>query len=124
MLAEEHLLLRQVNPAWVQHGRISSQTFSPTPKDNRLLSVYDGRLIDAQASYAHFTQRNLRSVGVVAVSTAEVTAASLTWRPDKEAFEEHAVIDFSELLSNGQIRGKATFLAEKARTRGWFYQTA
>jgi len=35
------LLHRQVNPAFVQSGRVTSQAFKPTPKDQGLLSVYD-----------------------------------------------------------------------------------
>ena len=36
------LLHRQVHPSWIQEGRITSQAFSPTPKDLGLLSVYLG----------------------------------------------------------------------------------
>lgn len=123
MTQNEHLLLRQVNPSWIQQGRFSSQTFSPTPKDGRLLSVYDGHLIDAQMSYIHFTtQQRLNSAGVVGLSTNEVCEAELSWRPEPEAFAEHAVIDFSALPSKNLIKAKASRLAEQARIRGWLYQ--
>ena len=36
------LLLRQIHPSFVQDGRVTSQAFRPTPKDESLLSVYDG----------------------------------------------------------------------------------
>jgi len=39
------LLLRQINPFWFQNGRETSQAFRPTPKDEKLLSVYGGDLI-------------------------------------------------------------------------------
>ncbi|MEY3202524.1 MAG: hypothetical protein RIR70_2074 [Pseudomonadota bacterium] len=124
MAEKEHLLLRQVNPAWVQNGRISSQTFTPTPKDDRLLSVDDGRLVEPEQSHAHFTgTRGLKSMGVVAVANLEVAEAGLAWRPDPlPDSATHAVIDFSQLVSNGQIKAKASWLAEKARARGWLFQ--
>jgi hypothetical protein len=44
-MTEATLLLRQVHPSFIQHGRVTSQVFRPTLKDKRLLSVYDGDLI-------------------------------------------------------------------------------
>jgi hypothetical protein len=64
------LLLRQVHPSFVQAGRVTSQAFRPTPKDESLLSVYDGDQITAENSWSHFTsQNNCRSVGVMAVGS-------------------------------------------------------
>ena len=115
-----HLLHRQVNPSWVQDGRISSQAFTPTPKDSGLLSVYDGRLISPDASFHHYSRTlGLKAVGTVSVSTAEVSAVGLTWRPDPAPFPEHALIDFRNLGSMGRIKAKAQALAEMARARGW-----
>ena len=51
---EEQTLHRQVHPSWVQEGRITSQAFSPTPKDAGLLSVYDGKQIAAEGSFNHY----------------------------------------------------------------------
>jgi hypothetical protein len=39
------LLLRQIHPGFFQYGRPSSQAFRPTPKDEKMLSVYDGDMI-------------------------------------------------------------------------------
>ena len=122
MIDEQRLLHRQVNPSWVQDGRISSQAFSPTPKDLGLLSVYDGTLISPEASFHHYTTLlGLRSVGSVSVSVDEVTALGLTWRPDTEPFPEHAVIDYTTLGSAGKVKAKAQALTERARARGWTY---
>jgi hypothetical protein len=94
MADQEQLLHRQVHPAWLQQGRFTSQTFTPTPKDAGLCSVYDGDLIDPQQSFTHYTKvLGQRSVGVVSVAVAEVQAVGLTWRPDPEPFPEHAVHD-------------------------------
>ena len=60
------LLLRQVNPSWLQSGRITSQVFKPTLKDNNRLSVYDGDKITAREAWEHFTiNMGLKSVGVM-----------------------------------------------------------
>lgn len=118
-----HLLHRQVNPSWVQDGRISSQVFTPTPKDSGLLSVYNGCLISPEASFHHYTRTlGLRAVGTVSVSVNEVSAVGVGWRPDPEPFVEHALIDFRHLGSAGRIKAKAQALAEWARLRGWTFR--
>jgi hypothetical protein len=123
MTDEQHLLHRQVNPSWVQEGRVSSQAFNPTPKDSGLLSVYDGALMTAEASFFHYTRtQGLKAVGTVSVSEGEVTAVGLSWRPDPEPFPEHAVIDFTTLGSASRVKAKAQALAERARARGWTYE--
>jgi hypothetical protein len=122
MMDEQHLLHRQVSPSWVQEGRISSQAFSPTPKDSGLLSVYDGRLMAADASFVHYTVvQGLRSMGVFSVSVHEVALVGLAWRSEPEPFPAHAVIDYSGLQSASKVKAKAQALAERARQRGWTY---
>lgn len=116
------LLLRQVHPSFVQAGRVTSQAFRPTPKDESLLSVYDGDSITPERSWAHFTSRdNCRSAGVMAVTVDQCTAEALTARPDPEPFPEHAVIDFTG-LTDGQVEKKSKKLKARAETRGWQYQ--
>lgn len=117
------LLHRQVHPSWIQEGRITSQAFSPTPKDLGLLSVYDGAQIDAAASFRHYTTvQHLRAAGTASVTSGEVSCIGLSWRMDPEPFPEHAVIDFNGLGSPGRIKARAQGLAEMARRRGWTYQ--
>lgn len=119
---EQHLLHRQVNPSWIQDGRISSQAFNPTPKDSGLLSVYDGALIAPEHSFQHYTSSlGLSAMGTVSVSVDEVTAVGLCWRPDTAPFPEHAVIDYTGIGSAKKVKAKAQALAERARTRGWTY---
>ena len=50
-MTQNSLPFRQVNPRFVREGRITSQVFRPTPKDKKLLSVYDGDLITARDAY-------------------------------------------------------------------------
>lgn len=116
------LLLRQVIPAWVQSGRVTSQVFKPTPKDQRRLSVYDGDQITAFESWRHFTETlGFASVGTLAVSVDECRSLHIDAEPDPEPFPEHAVIAFGELTTT-QIEKKAKQLRGFAEARGWQYQ--
>lgn len=115
------LLHRQVSPAWVQQGRVTSQLFKPTPKDEKKLSLYDGDQISAEGAWEHFTgQLGLKSVGVLSVTKAECETESLRVVPDPTPYPEHIVLDFSE-LSGGQTEKAAKRLTVTAVERGWQY---
>ncbi len=117
------LLYRQIHPSFIQSDRVTSQVFCPTPKDKELLSVYNGSLISAEEAWIHYTQKQqLESVGVLAVSVAEVNHIGLQSRPDTSSFPEHAVIDFFG-LSNKEKKVRSSLLATKARDRGWQYRS-
>lgn len=116
------LLLRQVNPSWVQDGRVTSQVFKPTARDERRLSVYDGDQIAAEPAWRHYTESlGFQSVGVLAVSVKECETLELTAESDPKPFDEHAVIDFGD-VSTSQIEKKAKRLKMAAEKRGWQYQ--
>lgn len=116
---DDTLLHRQVHPSWIQQGRVTSQAFKPTPKDNHKVSVYDGDLVDARGSWRHFTgELGCESAGVLAVSVLECCEQQLNAYPDPEPFPEHAVIDFTGHAEN-QIRKKAKSLRSFAQQRGW-----
>jgi hypothetical protein len=123
-MTTETLLLRQVNPTWVQQGRITSQLFRPTPKDLNRPSVYDGDLIDAPSSHQHFTRvLGFESAGVVAVTVQECNDESLSAHPDPlPDFAEHAFIDFGTCQSRGEMKLKAEKLRDKAVSRDWQFQ--
>lgn len=116
------LLLRQIHPAFVQHGRVTSQAFRPTPKDQSRLSVYDGDMIEPPAAHIHYTGTlGHVSIGVMAVSVAECTALDLPAIADPEPFPEHAVIDFTS-FGKKQVEKKAKQLRAKAEERAWLYE--
>ena len=120
----ETLMLRQINPGFIQGDQVSSQAFRPTPKDKRRLSVYDGDQLAPQVAYKHYTNMlSLSSAGVMAVSVAECGKLELPVRPDPEQFPEHAVIDFSE-FSGSRVEKKAKLLRAMAKQRGWLYRAA
>lgn len=117
----ETLLLRQVHPAFIHADRVTSQAFRPTPKDQQLLSVYDGDQTTADAAYHHFVGTpECKSAGVLAVTCDECSDQQLPVRPDPEPFPEHVVIDFSG-LSNNQCEKKGKRLCTIAVQRGWLY---
>ena len=68
----ETLLYRQAHPSFAPNGQITSQVFTPFPKDEGNLSVDDGDQISAQDSYKQYTEvKKLESIGVWAVTKEE-----------------------------------------------------
>lgn len=121
-MIDQTLLLRQIHPSFMQAGRITSQAFRPTPKDENKLSVYDGDQITAEASWVHFTKTpDCRSAGVMAVSTAQCVALALDVIADGVPFPEHVSIDYSG-FTKSEIEKKAKVLKGCAEARGWLYQ--
>ena len=83
-MTDQTLLLRQVHPVFVQEGRVTSQTFRPTPKDEYLLSAYNGDMITPEDSWKHFTgQSACRSAGVMAVLKGECNVLELAVIEDR-----------------------------------------
>lgn len=118
----ETFLHRQVHPSWVQQGRITSQVFKPTPKDNYRLSVYDGDQVTALEAWLHYTtELGFLSIGVRAVTVAECEALKLPAEPDPKPFPAHAVIRF-DACTPSQIEKKAKQLKAAAEARGWLHQ--
>jgi hypothetical protein len=120
------LLLRQVNPAFVREGRVGSQAFRPTSKDNRMLSVARSALTTAEAAFELYTScRKLGSAGTWGVTIGECSSLGLAARPDPLSEPPcpdpaHAVIDFSE-LSNRKVEAHGARLARFANDRGRLY---
>lgn len=116
------LLLRQINPSWIQHDRVTSQAFRPTPKDKKMLSAYDGDQITAENSWKHFTNDlGLGSVGVQALSVDELIPHGLKVIPDPKTFKEHCLIDFSPFTDN-EAKSKSKELKKTASRRDWLFQ--
>jgi hypothetical protein len=121
------LLLRQVHPSWMVGDSISqqvfsSQTFKPTPKDGGLLSMYNGNVFEPHAAYEHFTNnKNLPSVGVVAVIPKECETIPVPVLEDNNPFEGHCSLDYRKLSSNGMKKAASTLKAF-AQQRGWLYR--
>jgi hypothetical protein len=117
------LLLRQVHPTFVQDGRITSQVFRPTLKDESKISVYNGDMITPEESYNKFCQQaNCTSFGVVAVTKNECDGHELPVIEDGKPIPEHCLITFED-FSKKQIETKAKFLKRFAEIRGWLYRS-
>jgi hypothetical protein len=117
----ETLLLRQIHPSFVQAGRVTSQAFRPTPKDQGLLSVDNGDLVHAQATWQRHTASGSQSAGVMAVSRAECDLYGLSVIEDGHPYIEHCSIDYSS-YNNTVREQKAKLLRNKAQSRGWQWQ--
>jgi len=122
MTTDNSLLHRQIHPDWVQDSRPTSQAFRPAPKDDNLLSVYDGDLITAERAWSHYTGTLARqSFGVCSLTVAECSQVSLPVRPDPKYFAEHVIIDFNGVGRKEQER-RAKILSRCAKARGWQYK--
>ncbi|MBK8039825.1 MAG: hypothetical protein IPK22_22235 [Verrucomicrobiaceae bacterium] len=90
-------LHRQAHPKFMDGAQITSQVFIPFPKDDGLLSVYDGDQISAAEAHAHYTQvlgNESHSVWSLTKAEAdgEAVPASADPLPD---FPSHSKIDFT-----------------------------
>ena len=116
------LLFRQVHPNWVKGEKLVSLAFRPFPKDENCLSVYDGELIGADASWQHYTGSGYASVGVWAVTPGETQSLDLPARSATEGhFPEHCVIDFAAHVEKEQKK-KSKLLTHKAEQRGRIFR--
>jgi hypothetical protein len=114
--------MRQINPSFIQNGRVTSQAFRPTPKDENELSVYNGDLISPEKSWLHFTvTQSFKSAGVMAVSHEQCIEQSVPVIYNGIPFAEHAYLSFSN-MSKKEIERKAKVLMSKAQERNWLYQ--
>lgn len=119
---EGTLLLRQVHPAFIQNGRVSSQAFRPTPKDQDRLSVYNGDMITPLAAWQHYSSTlMLASNGVMGVTVAECSSLALHVAADPTPFPEHVLIDFSA-HNRKQTERAAKLLRGMAEQRDWLYR--
>lgn len=118
-------LWRNCNPAWFLDGdRLSSQVFRPTPKDAGKLSIARSARVSAADHQAEFTAGGLGSVGVWAVTVAEVDAQGLRAVHDEHGPHApvpcprgHGFLDFRG-LGGGAVRRVAAGLRDRAAARG------
>lgn len=133
-MEEKTLLHRQIHPSFVLSDVVSNQAFienkieissiafTPKPKDNDKLSVYNGEKFSAKDSYEHYT-KEYSSYGVLSISVEEVNSISpLTPTEDNTPFNGHCYIDFSSVTSKNQKTKKAGQLRDKAVKRYWTYK--
>ncbi|MSR59337.1 MAG: hypothetical protein EXS05_17125 [Planctomycetaceae bacterium] len=121
-MTDATLLYRQVHPTFIQSGRVTSQVFRPTPKDEGRLSAYDGDLIDAKASWRHYTETlGFKSNGVMALLVKDCEGEQLPVISDPTPFPEHVVIDFAG-YNEKEIVKRSKRLKARAESHGWQYR--
>lgn len=117
----DELLFRQVNPAFIHKGRVSSQAFIPTKKDEGLLSTSRESLTTPETAYNLYVEElGLASAGVWGVTVGECEDQQLTSYADPVAGSvddpAHCVVDFRN-DSRRQARKKGSVLARVAQAR-------
>ena len=114
-MTETPLLLRQINPVFVQNGHVIYRAFHPTNADNGMLSVSDGPKISPEAAWRRFTcDFGHRSSGVLGVTHAECAGYDLPVRESPEPDQpDHMIIDFSS-KSKGAVKMAAKALCDHA----------
>ncbi|MDF7759045.1 hypothetical protein PU683_05805 [Kosakonia cowanii] len=121
-MKSDDLIFRQINSSFVQNGRVTSQAFRPTPKDEKKLSAYDGSMISAEKAFEHYTTTlELNSVGVMGLTQEECSGNGLPVVPDPEPFPEHVLLDFTP-YENGPITRMSKTLKAIAEARGWLHK--
>jgi hypothetical protein len=116
----------------MRDGRVSSQAFTPTKKDQDELSTARSSMTSAEGAFRLHTEgRRLPSVGTWAVNIAECDAFGLrafhappTCPPEPVADPAHSVIDFSTVESNSRKDAMGAKLAQRARERGCLFAPA
>jgi hypothetical protein len=124
-MTESTMLLRQAHPNFVDGDIITSQVFMPFPRDDGLLSVYNGDKINPAEAYNHYTKKlRYLSHSVWGVRKAEVDAELLPSRDDPQpGFPEHAVIDYTGFPEKKELRKKAKRLQVLALAHGCLYSS-
>lgn len=118
----ETLLLRQIHPSFVRGGRVTSQAFRPTPKDEDRLSTEDGDRIAPEAAWRRYTEvLALLSTGVMGILAASCAAEGLAVEPDGAPTPEHVSVIFAG-LTTGERERVSKRLRDAADARGWLYR--
>jgi len=116
------MVYRQVHPSLLQHGRVTSRAFHPTPRDKGVLSGYDGDQMTPHQSWVHYTEVvKLVSCGVLGLTVSEWQSRALTVTLDGVPYPEHVSIDFN-VISQGTWEKTSKLLRDRGVSRGWLYQ--
>src|SRR5690554_3189196 len=116
------MLHRQVHPSFLSDGVVSSQAFTPFPKDEGGLSVDRDSIANAEESYRHHTvDKSLESAATFSVTVGECTQLGLPVCADPvmEAPENaaHCLIEFRNMSAN-QMKKVGKKLRDHAEVRG------
>lgn len=126
----DEVLNRQVHPIHLDEDRgLHKGAFSPTPRDDGMVSTLRGYVSPAEAFRRHTQGSGLRSAGTWGVSVGEVNGAGVSAVDDAHVAgmpADHASIDFRrvpEKPRSARLR-VADALRAAAVKRGPLYQPA
>ena len=112
------LLLRVVNPAWVQADEVTSQVFAPYGGNS--ISVFDGSLISPVEAFERFSESH-DAYGVIGISVGEARSLGVEVIEDRIPYREHISLKFPEMSRNDQKK-LSRKLRDVAMSRGWLYK--
>jgi len=117
------MLWRQIHPAFINSGNVSSAAFRVAKKDVDCLSVSWSQKCDPEEAYRrHTIVRQLVSFGVQAVAIGEVQRADTKAFYDPEDLDDaHSFVDFRG-LSRSRQELLASTLRDAAVRRGWCFK--
>lgn len=111
---------RNVHPALISEGIVSSSAFMPTARDEGQLSTARSTKVSAERHYKEFSQSGHESAGVYAIKTEDIRDEELRWidnesvQPESVYMTGHAYIDYRLYPKDKMRKRKARSLARKA----------
>lgn len=125
---QDELLWRNAHPDWIENGKLTSQAFRPTPKDQNKLSSARASKVSVENNFKEFTgDFGLASIGVWAVSVGEAGAEDIQAIYDEHSpstptpcLTGHTSLDFAE-ISNNRAKRIGSRLRDQAEKRGVQY---
>ncbi len=111
------LLLRVVNPRWVQAGKVTSQVFAEF--DGKPISMFDGSMISAKDAFDRFSEEH-DAFGVIGITVGELRSAGVEIIEDRKPYVEHISIRLPD-VSRSEKKRISGRLRDVAMARGWLY---
>ena len=108
-------LHRQLVADWVVNGRITSQGFVPTRKDDNKLSLAHGGIVSPAESQQLHRNRGYRSDAVATITGSDCIQVGLMPIHDADPWPEHVSLPFAPELSNKSKRDIGRRLAGAAK---------
>jgi hypothetical protein len=124
LVEASELLMRQVHPSQITEGRPAQSTFTPTERDNGLLSADRESLISPRDAYERYLRsKNLAAAGGTwGVSVKEFSDLGLQSYSDPlQDNPAHALVDFTLAGEQKRRQSIGKLVYAKARDRGRLY---
>lgn len=117
---DDVLLLRIVNPNWVQDDSITSLAFAPS--GGRPVSTFDGSMITPREALERFVDDGHAAYGVVGLTVGEVRSLGLDVIEDRVPYPEHISLSYPD-CSRNEVKRISRALRDLAQRRGWLYKS-